>query len=361
MKRVLVAPLNWGLGHATRCVPLIEKLSALGAEVVLAGYSAVFDFFSKRFPGYPLILLPDHVVNYQSRGRHLILPVIKGLPGYAVSLYREHQALQQMVKEYSIGFILSDNRYGLWHPEIPSVLMTHQINISVNGLWKLGTPFLRMMTRWFFSHFHEIWIPDFPEWPGLAGKLSHPQKTSQHYRYIGPLSRFKQPAPVAENPAYDFLAILSGPEPQRTLLENILIRIFLNGPGKTVILRGIPGNEDIIRKSPFLTLIPHLPDSELYLLIRQSRQIICRSGYSSLMDLYALQRGAVLVPTPGQPEQEYLARLHSQQSGFRVLTQQEMEVLRPEDLAGLAPAISTSYPENSHVLDEACRSILTYL
>lgn len=361
MKRVLVAPLNWGLGHATRCVPLIEKLSALGAEVVLAGYGAAYDFFRKRFPDYPLILLPDHVVSYQSRGRHLMLPVIKGLPGYAVSLYREHQALRQIVKEYSIGFILSDNRYGLWHPEVPSVLLTHQINIRVNGLWKAGIPALRLMTRWFFSHFHEIWIPDFPEWPGLAGKLSHPRKIPTNYRYIGPLSRFSQPAPLAEAPAYDFLAILSGPEPQRTLLENILIRIFLNGPGKALILRGIPANGDIIRKSPYLTLVPHLPDDELHNLIRQSRQVICRPGYSSLMDLYTLQRGAVLIPTPGQPEQEYLARLHSHHPGFRVLTQQKMEVLRPEDLAGATPADFKTYTDRSSALDEACRSILSYL
>lgn len=356
-----MAPLNWGLGHATRCVPLVEKLSALGAEVVLAGYGAVYDFFQKRFPGYPLILLPDHVVNYQSRGRHLMLPVIKGLPGYAVSLYREHQALRQIVKEHSIGFILSDNRYGLWHPEVPSALLTHQINIRVNGLWKAGIPVLRLMTRWFFSHFREIWIPDFPQWPGLAGKLSHPRKFPPNYKYVGPLSRFRQPAPPVQNPTYDFLAILSGPEPQRTLLENILIRIFLNGSGNTVILRGIPGNGDVVHKSPHLTLIPHLPDEELFHFIRQSRQIICRSGYSSLMDLYALQRGAVLIPTPGQPEQEYLARLHRQRAGFRVLTQHEMELLRPEDLPGSTPTYFSTYPDSSFALEEVCRSVLPYL
>ncbi|MGC8864429.1 MAG: glycosyltransferase [Bacteroidales bacterium] len=361
MKRVLVAPLNWGLGHATRCVPLIEKISALGAEVVLAGYGAVYDFFLKRFPDYPLILLPDHIVSYQARGRQLMLPVIKGLPGYALSLYREHQALHPIIKKYSIGFVVSDNRYGMWHPEVPSVLITHQINIRVNGLWKAGTPLLRTITQWFFSHFQEIWIPDFPSWPGLAGQLSHPQKPSPHFRYIGPLSRFKQPAPVAENPTYDFLALLSGPEPQRTILENIFIRIFLNGPGKTILLRGIPGNGDIIQKSPYLTLVPHLSDDELFQLIRQSRQIICRSGYSSLMDLYVLQRGAVLVPTPGQPEQEYLARLHNQQPGFRVFTQQEIEVLGPEDLIASSNETRSTYPDNSSALEDACHSILLYL
>jgi predicted glycosyltransferase len=361
MKKVLVAPLNWGMGHATRCVPIIETLRELGAEVVLAGHGHVYDFFRNRFPEHELIMLPGHIVSYQARGRKLMLPVIKGLPGFGLSLYREHQTLKKIVNKYHIGFILSDNRYGLWHPEVPSVLMTHQINIRVNGIWKAGLPLVRLSTHWFFRHFNEIWIPDFPNRPGLAGNLSHPRYISPHYRYIGPLSRFRNPAPLSSHPHYDFLALISGPEPQRTIFENILIRLFYAGPYKTVILRGLPGNSEIIQKTPYLTLIPHLPDDELHELICHSKNLISRPGYSSLMDLMVLQRQAVLVPTPGQPEQEYLAYMHRNNPRFRIFSQTEIEVLKPENFIMQNSPSAEHLTDSGKLLKEACLSVMKFL
>ncbi len=361
MKKVLIAPLNWGIGHATRCVPIIEMLMGLGAEVVLAGHGLVYDFFNNRYPGLELIMLPGHIVSYQTRGRRLMLPVVKGLPGYALSLYKEHQILKNLVTTHKIGFIISDNRYGLWHPDIPSVLITHQIKVRINGLWKLGLPMVRMTTHWFFHPFDEIWIPDYAPQPGLAGQLSHPRHTPNKFKYIGPLSRFDKPAPKLPHPQYDFLALVSGPEPQRTIFENILIRLFHSGPYKTIILRGLPGHADIIRKSPYLTLISHLPDDQFYDLVRNSAQIICRPGYSTLMDLMALQRQAVLVPTPGQPEQEYLASLHRTNSQFRVFSQKEIEILPPQAFIMPETSLVETQKYNPEILEKTCSTLLKIL
>ncbi len=153
MKKVLVAPLNWGMGHATRCVPIIETLEKLGADIVLAGDGPVYHYFEKRFSHLELIRLPGHVVKYQSQGRWLMIPVLKGLPGFIHSFFNEHNAIKLLITKYNLGFIISDNRYGLWHREIPSALVTHQINIRLNGFWKTGTPFVKLVTNLFFSNF----------------------------------------------------------------------------------------------------------------------------------------------------------------------------------------------------------------
>lgn len=362
MKKVLVAPLNWGMGHATRCVPIIETLERLGAEVVLAGDGSVFDYFKKRFSHLDLLRLPGHIVNYQTRGRKLMFPVIKGLPGFFHNIYKEHIAIKHLVTQYNLGYIISDNRYGLWHGEIPSVLVTHQVNIRLNGVWQAGLPLVKFTAQRFFCHFDEIWIPDYASLPGLAGKLSHPRKTPPNYKYIGPLSRFSSPAPKAAHPVYDFLAIVSGPEPQRTILENILVRLFHKGPFRTIILRGLPGIQEIVHKSPYLTLIPHLPDKELHDIICHSAHLISRPGYSTLMDLIVLQRQAVLIPTPGQPEQEYLADIHRNNPQFRILNQEELQKLRPENF--LLPDKFNNeviYADFSTNLKDACLSIIKLL
>ncbi|MDK2908962.1 MAG: hypothetical protein PWR20_529 [Bacteroidales bacterium] len=362
MKKVLVAPLNWGMGHATRCVPIIETLEKLGADIVLAGDGPVYHYFEKRFSHLELIRLPGHVVKYQSQGRWLMIPVLKGLPGFIHSFFNEHNAIKLLITKYNLGFIISDNRYGLWHREIPSALVTHQINIRLNGFWKTGTPFVKLVTNLFFSNFDEIWIPDYASYPGLAGRLSHPRKTPSNYKYLGPLSRFTSPAPKVAHPDYDFLAIVSGPEPQRTIFEKILVKLFHAGPFKTVIIRGLPGSREIIHKSPYLTLIPHLPDEEMHHMICHSAHLISRPGYSTLMDLRVLQRQAVLVPTPGQPEQEYLADIHRNNPQFRIISQEELQKLQPENFI-LPDTFNNEiiFPDYSIYLKEACQSIIKLL
>lgn len=356
MKRLLIAPLNWGLGHASRCVPVIEEFIKRNIEIILAGDGLVYDFLHQRYPLLPIINLPGQKITYQTRGS-LNLALARSLAGFLRNIVSEHEWLQDSIEKYDIGAIISDNRYGLWSNSIPSFLITHQINIRSKGLWKFGEPLAHQKIHGFLNNFYEIWIPDVPQRPGLAGDLSHVEKSNSKYRYLGILSRFKYPAPVHDHPSNDILAILSGPEPQRTIFENILLKTFENTTMRMNILRGLPSAHPTQLKSNGITLISHLQDNEFVELIVKSKNIICRSGYSSLMDLFRLQRTALLVPTPGQSEQEYLARLHATSGNFSSVAQNKFKFYH-------FPAhtrISCSNITSQDYLSKACDMVIKLL
>ena len=316
MKKVLLAPLDWGLGHATRCVPVIDALLAQGAEVILAGDGSVYSFLQQRYPDLPLVRMPGHRVKYGRTGS-LMASMALQLNTFVKSIDDEHLALDKLIREYNLGVVISDNRYGLWHSHIPSFLITHQVCLQAGGLWRITLPFANKYLRKLFSNFKEIWIPDVSGSPGMAGALSHPGILPGNARYIGLLSRFHPSLPNA-SPEFDFLIWLSGPEPHRTQLENLVCSVFGNPGYKILMLRGMPGAHTAGSYPAGFQVFSHLDDFSFMDFTARSRNIICRSGYSSLMDLIALSREAYLIPTPGQPEQEYLARLHNGRGFYRV-------------------------------------------
>ena len=356
MKRVLIAPLNWGLGHATRCVPLIEAFLKRNVEIILAGEGLVFDFLRHRYPFLHIINLPGQRITYQVRGS-LILALAKSFPGFLRNIELEHHIIKDLIEKYRLGAIISDNRYGLWDENIPSFMITHQINVRGKGLWRIGEPFAHAGIRRFLNHFHEIWIPDFPQFPGLAGDLSHDKSPRLKYRDVGPLSRFEHAAPIYEHPQNDIMAIISGPEPQRTIFENILTRTFEGTNLKTIILRGLPSHQESIVKINRITLYSHLQDDDFIEVLKNSRHLVCRSGYSSLMDLTQLERTALLVPTPGQPEQEYLARLSSHSGYFTTIPQNQFHLDNFPDM----PSLPCFHTINREYLDKACEMVIGLL
>lgn len=298
----MVAPLNWGLGHATRCIPIVDCLLNAGVEVVLAASGRSAELLKANFPQLELIDFPDYGMTHPVRGSFALRLVRKS---GAVFRYirNEHKVLKELVKEYRVDAVISDNRYGLHHPELPCVFITHQLFI------RSPRPFrgwLRRIVRGFVKQYSECWVPDFEGDPNLSGKLAHGKSLQKNVRYIGPLSRFKKGCDPGVQKDIDYLAVISGPEPQRTHFEKLVTREFLNLSGNRVIVCGRtekPEEENISG----VRIVGHVDTGELESYFCRARWIVCRPGYSTLMDLYTLNKSATLVPTPGQTEQEYLA------------------------------------------------------
>ena len=315
--RVLVAPLNWGLGHASRCIPLIRRFLSEGNEVAVGGDGDSLLLLRRTFPTLRAVSLAPLFLSY-SRSNSQVGAMLRNLPRLIRHTRQDRQLLRQLLRQETFDLVVSDNRFGLWRtPESPHtrhIYITHQLHSPLPRLWHWAEPAATALHRWFYSRYDEIWVPDNEdESRRLSGRLSTPpQRLSPPVRYIGPLSRFQDFAPPAtqEKHVYDIVAVLSGPEPQRTLLEEDIVNEYRDSDMTVLIVRGRLREPFVRSRYRRITLVPYLYDAQLAPLLLSARTIIARSGYSTLMDLAALGvlHKARLIPTPGQPEQEYLAR-----------------------------------------------------
>lgn len=262
--------------------------------------------------------LPGYDVTYP-KGKNMTFHLLKQMPRILMTISEEKKRIAQIVDHGMIDGIISDNRYGCRSDLVPSVFMTHQLQIKAPLMQQM----ISKLNQQFIHHFTETWIPDFANFPGLAGDLSHPEKMPAHCRYVGPISRFD--SPVDGDNLYEVAAILSGPEPQRSMLETELIK-KLKTSGKRSVL--IKGQADSNQKETVdnLDIYGHLQSNQLKAVISRSEAIICRSGYTSIMDLYFLKKPAILIPTPGQTEQLYLAELHEKLGNFIVMEQGKVDL-----------------------------------
>lgn len=315
---ILVAPMDWGLGHATRCIPIITNLLAYNCRVIIAASGVGRILLQREFPGLLHLGLKGYNIRYSSKRRGFSFVLLAQLPKIASTIYSEHKWLKRIVKEYSIDMIISDNRMGMFHSFVPSAYITHQLQI------KTGNRFTEWLAKkvhfWFINKFNECWVPDDFGKVSLAGELSHPRllpKTA--VTYIGPLSRFEK-YPVEKK--YDLAIILSGPEPQRSIFEELILKDVDRISGNILLVRGLPEPAPLkTYNSPSLEIHNYLGAEVLNRAILQSELIISRCGYSTVMDLAKLQKKAVLVPTPGQTEQEYLAAYLSKNKLFCCIEQ----------------------------------------
>ncbi len=302
-KTILIAPLDWGLGHTTRCIPVIRVLEGLGHQVRFAGNERQTAFIRKSFPEMICHPLEGYEVRYSRR--LLFLTLLWQVPRLLRVIRREYRWLRQLVAEEAIDGIISDNRYGLWHPEVPSVILTHQPAIHT-GLGALADTMARKVHYRFLNRFGGVWIPDIPGGKGLGGSLSHPPDLPPAASYVGWLSQF-QPA-VNAGAGRRILILLSGPEPQRTLLADAL---WVQAADLQQPVVFVEGSANAARENvpAHIRHIPLAGADELQTLLEDAELVVCRSGYSTLMDLALLRKKAALIPTPGQAEQEYLAAL----------------------------------------------------
>ena len=309
-RRILISPLDWGLGHASRIIPLINRYLEQGDNVIIAGSGLSLNLLKKQFPTLESIEIPSFKMKY-SAGKSQVWAVAKAFPRLIYYSIREHSALKRIVKEKNIDFIISDNRFGLYHKRVPSAYITHQLMIKLPKGWAWLEPFVASVHRCIINKFTECWVPDFKEVElSLAGELSHPNKMPRNVRYIGMLSRFKELGVRSEELGVNCIAILSGAEPQRSIFEKELLVSLQSKPHNNIILvQGKIEAEQKITQVGKVTMYNYMNTEELQEYILKADEIICRSGYSSIMDLHALGKlqNATLIPTPGQTEQEYLA------------------------------------------------------
>lgn len=328
--KILVAPLDWGLGHATRTIPLVRKFLAQGAEVDLAVSGKMSALYRGEFPDLTQIEIPGYGIRYPKRGFEMPVWLLANYLRIMRVIRREHEIAESLARERGYDVILSDNRFGFHAAVTKNIYMTHQLRIAFPGPFaafeSLGVAWHRRR----MLAFDEIWVPDHAESPGLAGKLSHvryPESFAKKVKFIGPQSRFAKECstPAAERPEkeFDLLAILSGPEPMRTSFENLVLQAFAKIPGKHAVVRGLPGESELPTAPPDVTLFNHLETDVLAKTVKSAKVIVSRPGYSTVMDLKCLGAECIFVPTPGQTEQVYLGHVLQKGGVAKLLLQKD--------------------------------------
>lgn len=330
-RKALVCALDWGLGHVARTTPLVRSLLAAGSRVTLASNGRSADWWRFEFPGLEVRELPDYGVRY-AKGLWLVPGLLGSLPRILRAIRREADLVHAWQQEEGFDLVLSDNRFGCRAAAARSIFITHQLRLSApRGLgWSepLGERLMSRLTR----RFQEIWIPDRSGDACLSGKLGHPARPDRFrpLRYIGPLSRFAKGSPdTVWSVPWDTVALVSGPEPSRTGFEAKLRQILSHRPGRHLLVRGRPdlANPSFEIPSQGLVEVPHLATSDLACALQSAGQIVCRGGYSTIMDLAALgvlDDRCLFVPTPGQTEQEYLAGELASKGLGRTLSEREL-------------------------------------
>ncbi len=308
---VLVAPLNWGLGHAARCIPLVRRHLAQGDEVLLAGCGESLALLRRHFPDLRWIALPPLELTY-SRGSSQVFAMLRNLPKIVRQSIGAHRVLRRLLRQEQIDLVISDNLFGFRSNQVRSVYITHQLRILLPRPWQWLEPAAAWAHRWVWRHYDEVWIPDYED-PAraLSGRMSHGVKPDPRLHYIDPISRFEGCQGMAiesDYAGYDTVAVLSGLEPQRTLFEQAIMQRYAGSDKTLLLVEGKISSPQTRLRHGNITRVAHLGDTDLAAALLTARHIISRSGYSSVMDMAAL---GVLDrvewhATPGQPEQEYL-------------------------------------------------------
>jgi spore coat polysaccharide biosynthesis predicted glycosyltransferase SpsG len=325
---ILVCPLEWGLGHAGRMIPLVRRLQEKGHNLFIGAGSELQRFFHAELTGVKYIDFRGFSPSYSVH-----------LPQYAALLLRmpvlifhaaaEHFRLKRIIKNNNIDIVISDNRFGLWNRKVKTVYVTHQVRIPFPEKFRsyewIGTG----LHRFIIKKYSFCFIPDLPGELNLSGRLSHEVKMTVTTRFIGILSKFTDCHPAQKSgkeSVPDITIILSGPEPQKGILRQKLVGIFKEKGLKVVILEGKPGTSEPVSRIGNTISYNHLPSGEMAELLTCSKNIITRSGYTSIMELISLNRTALLIPTPGQTEQEYLAKYLSAKGWFTAVSQRALNL-----------------------------------
>lgn len=337
-KRILVAPLDWGLGHASRCIPIIRELRKQGAHVVIAADERPLALLKEEFPICETVRLPGMDVEYPRRLPMSVFMAIKA-PRFFRTIQEENENLAHIVRNYQIDGVISDNRYGLYHEEVPSVLITHQLFIQAPFFKRL----LKRITANYIEKYNECWIPDFKGGDNLSGDLSHQTTHLKNLRFIGPISRFMGQSERENEKGFKrkLMVILSGPEPSRSDCEKKLFKQLEKVDFDVLFVRGLVGADthtEVFHHGK-VEIKSHLSSEEMRKEILQSEVILSRCGYSSVMDLAVLGKKAILIPTEGQTEQEYLAKHLRAKNWFYTTTEKKLSLLKDIEKAKSFPGL----------------------
>ena len=355
-RRILISPLNWGLGHAGRMIPLAIELKKRGNEIIFGTDKSLIHVLEKDLHGITIIQIPGIRMRYSGVFPQYLCIFLQ-VPLLIISAFREHSALKRIVRELKPDIIISDNRFGFFHKDVYSVFVTHQLRIAFPRFLRFLEPVAAWLNRQIIARYDLCLVPDYPGKVNLSGGLSHEATLPENVFYMGPLSRFSVTDKSETNmnlPPHYYCLILSGPEPQRSLLLE-KVSSALHGI-QLVVLSGTPLTGDLKDRHD-RTVIANPDTATMRYVIRGSAMVISRSGYTSIMELVSLGKGAVLIPTPGQPEQEYLGQYNNDRHGFITLKQNNLaslnEACQKEEVKA-----SAGFPDSSALFEEAVRLLL---
>ncbi|MCX2679880.1 glycosyltransferase [Galbibacter sp. EGI 63066] len=333
----MVAPLNWGLGHATRCIPIIKGLLDEGFCPVIASDGEALRLLKKEFPELEFAEMPSYKIKYAEKAKHFKLKMIWDSPKILKAMTREKELTEALVEKLNIDGVISDNRLGVHSKKVPCVFITHQLNVLTgNTTWFSSKVHQRVIKK-----FDECWVPDIKGEPNLSGRLGHLKKDDPTIKYIGPLSRLEKKDLPQQ---YDLMVIISGPEPQRSMLESRLLIETQKLEGKVLFVRGkIEAKQKVVEEGN-VTVYNYMNSSQLETAFNESALVLSRSGYTTVLDLAKLGKKAFFIPTPGQYEQEYLAERLQEEKLVPYCKQDDFEIgmlERVADFKGLQGIGST--------------------
>jgi uncharacterized protein (TIGR00661 family) len=347
---VLVAPLDWGLGHATRCIPVIEQCLAAGFEVIIAAEGVQKALLQSEFPNLNFTHLQGYRLKYGSSKWLTILKIIIQIPKILTIINREKKWLHDFTNNKHLDAVIADNRFGLCKTGIFSIFITHQLYIKTPFGLFINTC-IQKINYHFINRFNTCWIPDAAGENNIGGLLSHPAiKPSCDCRYIGALSRIKKENTGNTN---KLLVLLSGPEPQRSILEKKILKQLAELLIPAIFIRGLPGSPDTISSTKKIKIFNHLPGKQLQQIINDTEIVISRSGYTTVMELLPLGKKCIFIPTPGQTEQEYLANYLAAKGWGCKASQNHFSLVHLIKEAGALQIPDLSFLSDGHQLEEA--------
>lgn len=255
----------------------------------------------KEFTDLEVLELPSYNISYPKKGQSLKFKLLKDTPHILKTIGKEKRLIENYVQNNKIDGIISDNRFGVRHKSVPSIFITHQLKVlSGNTTWLSSKIHQKIIEK-----FDQLWIPDHQGEHNLSGDLGHIDTYKSNIKYIGPLSRFEK---QNLKKVYAIMVLLSGPEPQRTYLENKLLDELSEQEVSVLFVRGVIEATQSVTQIKNITLYNYMESNALETAINSSDLIISRSGYTTIMDLAKLKKKAFFIPTPGQFEQVYLAK-----------------------------------------------------
>lgn len=323
-----------------------------GAEVIIGSDKGPLAFLKNEFPDLEFVNFPGYNINYP-KGKAMSLQMLLSIPKIINGISKENSLLKGLIQTQGIDGVISDNRFGLWSDKVKTVFITHQVKIRApffeGGIFRLNKNFI--------NKYDYCWIPDAADKNNLSGNLGHGGDFPPNVHYIGPLSRFYSSKQTGSNKnTENILAIISGPEPQRSIFEDLIIRALKQSPYSAAVVRGLPESNEF-SNSENIKVYSHLNTDKLAEEISKARIIISRPGYSTLMDLSVFGKKVILVPTPGQTEQEYLADYISSRNEAVVMKQDEFDLKEAVKMAEKAKPLRKFH--NSSLLKDAVKSFLS--
>ncbi|MBN1573094.1 MAG: hypothetical protein JW984_07860 [Deltaproteobacteria bacterium] len=362
MAKILLSPLSWGLGHATRDMPIINLLIESGHEVGVAATGVAYTLLKREYPDLKFYRVEDYPSPYTRRG-FSVARLLALFPLMYRNIIREHRAIDQIVKENGYDLVISDNRFGAFAKDVPSLFISHQIRFSTPGGFEAIEKATEAFNEFFHRNFDRVIIPDNP--PGelsLSGKLGHAKRpgTIERAYYAGILSNIRK---IDVDEDIDYLISISGPKETKRELQKVIMDQIDSLDGKKVLLMGDPESYYEEHLNGGVVVKSHASRIEMEKLLNRAKCVITRSGYTTIIELAELGgKKALLIPTPGQTEQEYLSRYYSEMGWFHSVDQRDLDLERDiavaKEMAGL-PAMPRSVENEKRLYEQVIRKSLS--